>query len=258
ILDYAPARGVDVATFRARERKRVDMLQVRLDTERDLLKLETELATLRANRAQASGHVQREWLIWHWLRPVVPAHSDTAKDALKTEIDQALQAVRAVLEERVEELRTALGTHEAQVSAWTTTVDGHLRTLGTQVEHLQAHVGILAIPNVDTSATQQSDAQDGQAVPTAQSSPTKRGHMPTWENEGRTVDSDVEPEEQGSTAGHILATFQRLGASTPDTRIAREVGCSRRTVARWRKRFQEQGLLPVVAQSEELQPHVTT
>ena len=58
ILDHTPTRGIDVTVFRARERKRVEMLQVRLDTERELLALDTELSTLRRNREQASGKVQ--------------------------------------------------------------------------------------------------------------------------------------------------------------------------------------------------------
>jgi Homeodomain-like domain-containing protein len=252
ILDHAPARGVDVDTFRAREQKRVDLLQVRLDTERALLTLESELATLRRNREQDSGHVQREWIIWHWLRPAVPAHSNIPKEERKTEIDQALQTIRTVLEERVEELRTTLRTQETHVSTWITEVDGHLRTLGTQVEQIQAHMGTLAISNVGTSTTQKPDAPDGQVAPTTQSAPTRRGRMPTLDNQDGTVDSDAEPGEQESTAGSLLATFQRFGASTPDAKIARDVGCSRRTVARLRKRFQEQGLLSVVAQSEEL------
>lgn len=94
ILDHAPSRDIDVDTFRARERKRVDLLQVRLETERALLKLESELATLRREREQASGRVRREWVFWGWLRPVVPApdQAATGRDDQQAEREQATQA----------------------------------------------------------------------------------------------------------------------------------------------------------------------
>ncbi|HEU5383830.1 MAG TPA: hypothetical protein VFV38_51175 [Ktedonobacteraceae bacterium] len=131
ILDHAPSRGIDVSTFRERERKRVDMLQVRLDTERELLTLETELSLLRRKREQASGHVRREWVFWHWLRPVAPVQP-TDGDHLKAEIDQIGQALRIALEAHTEDMRTALRTQDTQGKTWTI-------EMGRRIDDLPGH-----------------------------------------------------------------------------------------------------------------------
>ncbi len=225
ILDHAPTRGVDVDTFRAREQKRVDLLQVRLDTERDLLTIETELSTLRRDREQASGRIQREWLIWRWLRPVVPAPSNTLSAGLKAEIDQAMQAVRTTLEERLEELHTTLHTLDTQVNTWTTEVAQHLGTLRTQMDQTQEQVGTLHTQKLDDGPTTRPGAQGGQEASHAQRVHREQG---TSTDRGRRHPSDVqgqtaraETEEQGNIAGRILATFHRLGASPRYTNCSR-------------------------------------
>ena len=68
--------------------------------------------------ASASGHLPQ---------------SSIASDELKTEIDQAVQATRAALEEHLAELRTSMHT----LSTWSTEVGMHLRTLQTQMSALQ-------------------------------------------------------------------------------------------------------------------------
>lgn len=245
MLDHAPTSGVDVATFRAREQKRVDLLQVRLDTERALLALETELSTLRRSREQASGRVPREWIMWRWLRPTVPAQTGITRDELTAAIDQAMYTVRTTLDERVEELSTTLRTLDAQVRTWATKID---RPLAAHVDHLQEQVDTLdhvAISELDRD--RKPEEQVGRDM-----APTPEPPGPQDTSVG-SVDSEQTdgPEQQEGMAARILATLRQLGMSTPDTRIAREVGCSRKTVARWRKRWQEQGMLAVVAQSEE-------
>lgn len=245
ILDHAPSRGIDVSTFRERERKRVDMLQARLDTERELLKLETELSLLRQKRELASGHMRREWVFWHWLRPVVPV-PPTDGDHLKAEIDQIGQALRIALEAHTEEMRTALRTQDTQIKTWTTEMGKRIDDLGAQVDRLQERMGIL---DPDTTALIGSGAQEEQSM-----SPDQWAHMDqrasldgerahVSESQRLTTNGGREGVNRENTSDLILTTLLRLGVTTPDTRIAREVGCSRRTVARWKKRFQAQGLL---------------
>ncbi|HEU5380009.1 MAG TPA: hypothetical protein VFV38_31690, partial [Ktedonobacteraceae bacterium] len=165
ILDHAPSRGIDVPTFRERERKRVDMLQVRLDTERELLKLETELSTLRHKRELASGHVRREWIFWHWLRPLAPAQSASTGDERKVEIDQAMQTLRAVLEEQLEELGRRLSTEEEQLKVWTCDVGRRMDHLATQIVQLQERVDTLR----ETKAVSiGQNGQKKQGMPTGQ------------------------------------------------------------------------------------------
>ena len=59
ILDHTPVNGIDVATFRAQEKRRVELLQARLDTEKELLALESQLADVRAKPGQASQELLR-------------------------------------------------------------------------------------------------------------------------------------------------------------------------------------------------------
>lgn len=256
ILDHAPSRGIDVATFREREQKRVDMLQVRLDTERELLKLETELSTLRHKRELASGHVRREWIFWNWLRPVNSAQSGPTSDERKAEIDQVVQTLRAALEERLEELGTCLSSQGEQLQEWTREAGRRMDCLDTQVVQLQEQVGTT---NAGVAAPRGQGGQKKQGMPTGQRghrdqwASVDSGHMRTSTKQQTIATGEMDTEKQGNAVDLMLAAFLRLGANTPDTWIAREIGCSRRTVARYKKRFQEQGLLPALGKGEQPQ-----
>lgn len=211
ILDHTPTNGIDVDAFRARERKRVEMLQVRLETERELLTLETELSSLRRTREQASGRVPREWVFWRWLRPVAPQPPRLVSDDLKTEIAQT----RAALQAPFTDLLTGMHT----LTTWSATVETHLHTLHTQMNALQEHMlKGYAQPLQGTRANARTPDQ------------------PTREHEP----GGGEPGQGGE---RILATIQELGARATDTQVARASGYSRTTVARWRKRFEAQGIL---------------
>jgi hypothetical protein len=256
ILDHAPSRGIDVPTFRERERKRVDMLQVRLDTEKELLKLETELSTLRRNRELASGQVRREWIFWRWLRPVAPVPSAPTEGERKAEIDQAVQTLRAALEARLEELGTRLTTQSEQLKTWTAEVGRRMDHLDIQVIQIQEQVGETP---TGTSAPRGQDGQKKPGMPTRQSGHSDQrvavgsGQVRTLKNQRAPATGEMDTGDQGNISDLLLATFLRLGTNTPDTWIAREVGCSRRTVARYKKRFQEQGLLAASGTSERPQ-----
>ncbi|HEU5383831.1 MAG TPA: helix-turn-helix domain-containing protein [Ktedonobacteraceae bacterium] len=112
--------------------------------------------------------------------------------------------------------------------------------LGIQIGHLQEQMGILA---PDTTALIGPGAQEEQSMFPDQRAPLDRGRAPVSENQRLTTNGGRERVSRENTSDLILTTLLRLGVTTPDARIAREVGCSRRTVARWKKRFQAQGLL---------------
>jgi hypothetical protein len=219
ILDHTPARGIDITVFRERERKRVDMLQVRLDTERELLTLETELSTLRRTREQVSGNVRREWIFWRWLRPVAEDPSSIASNELKTALNQEMQAARAALDVDFAEVRTSMHA----LRTWSAEVDTHLRTLHTQMSALQEHGGTL---NADQPKVSRAGARKTQSAPA-------RGQERVPDAEDRT-----------QVGERILATFQQLGPAATDTAVAHASGYSRTTVARWRKRLIAQGHFP--------------
>jgi hypothetical protein len=237
ILDHAPARGVDVDTFRARERKRVDMLQVRLDTERDLLRLETEQSTLRRNREQASGRVPREWVFWRWLRPVAPAPvpSGPTRDEITQEIDQAVQRAHAALEARLNDLSTSM--HQ-----WNGEFGQHLSDLRLQLDSVQKpgqHRRAVSPkqPSARRAPVQGTqDAHPAHLSREEQGTPARSVDTQDWQEQDGNRDQG-KTGEQGSAAMRIQAALQHLGTGASDARIAREASCSRKTVARWRKRF---------------------
>jgi hypothetical protein len=228
ILDHTPTRGIDVAAFRARERKRVDVLQVRLDTERELLTLESELSTLRRNREQASGNVRREWIFWRWLRPVAPDPSSIASNELKTAINQEMQAARAALDADFAEVYTSMHA----LRTWSAEVDTHLRTLHTQISALQEHGCML---NAEQPKVSRAGMRVGRVRSPVRETQSAHAHnhepVPDVENRVRVGE-------------RILATFQQLGTGATDTAVAHASGYSRTTVARWRKRLMAQGQLP--------------
>lgn len=226
ILDHTPARGIDITVFKEREHKRVEMLRVRLETERELLALDAELSTLRQKRELASGRVRREWIWVRWLRPVVTLAQMQEHD-LSTTIDQTVQTALVPLEQRFNDLSATL----------TSTVYECLSTLRTQGNaNAQAHPE----SNRRTSRAGEQGARPPARLHARRIQVTRTSAQVQPGSFGET-----EREEGTNTGPAILAAFQRLGGHTTDTDVAHEVGCSRTTVARWRKRLMAQGQLSV-------------
>ena len=240
ILDHAPTRGIDVATFREREQKRVALLQVRLETEKAMLALETELASLRQKREQNSGKVAREWIFWTWLRPPVPAHLQASAmlDQVNQGIEQAVQVARAALEEQLAHLHTRLDKAiplaaaetvqlsdlQTQMDTWTRNMTATLSGFQASLDQMCQQVSYLEFGNKKQNrATPQEEKQE-------QGTAERRDH------------GNLKNPEQSATAQRILAVLTDAPDSS-DRQVARDIGCSRPTVARWRRRFQAQGLL---------------
>jgi DNA-binding NarL/FixJ family response regulator len=116
-----PAKGIDLNTYRAQEKRRVDMLQIKLDTEKELLKLDRELSSLRTQRGQSGGHLPREWFFVRWMRPVIPP----TQEMITEYIGQAVASMRQDLDNRVGQLQTLV-----------TSVDTHLLQLDTRLNEL--------------------------------------------------------------------------------------------------------------------------
>ena len=265
ILDHAPSRGIDVETFRERERKRVGILQVRLETERELLNLETQLSTLRHQREVASGRVQREWVFWRWLRPVVseqePSGVDTshvsAQGAYPAQVDHRASEEGWVATHQ-EKPRGLHESGEEEPSLRTQDVQGHeqVRILGPLSEGTVPHTAVQKAQGV-------SHKQDAPGAFSAQGTPhihveqgAEKEHMRTHQEQGPKRETPLSEgrdaqREAGNTAEVLLAAFHRLGGTTSDNSIARATGYSRKTVARWRKRFRERGLLVVPSPGEQ-------
>lgn len=223
ILDHTPARGIDLSVYKEHERKRVEVLRVRLDTERELLTLDAELSALRQKREQASGRVRREWIWIRWLHPIA---TPPARAEEHDRIDQAVQAAQAALEERLSEVDKTL-------NALTSTATEVLSTLCTQG---------------NTNAQEQEGAKSNDLKQR-----TGEQHIrPPAQGQRGVFDEKAETEEGTNAGPAILAAFQRLGSHATDTDVAHEVGYSRTTVARWRKRLIAQGQLAAPATNTQL------
>jgi hypothetical protein len=139
-----------------------------------------------------------------------------------------------------------VSTQDVQMKTWKAEMGRHMDILGT---HIQKYVDTLPTLDMGTTAPIGPGAQKTENVPIKPEDPTDQwasvgsGHAHLSADQRAAVAQENQGEEQGNVSGLILAAFLRLGTNTPDAWIAREVGCSRRTVARWKKRFQEQGRL---------------
>ncbi|HET8842047.1 MAG TPA: helix-turn-helix domain-containing protein, partial [Ktedonobacteraceae bacterium] len=225
ILDSNPVRGLDVATLRERERRRVALVQLRLDTEKELLRLETELITLRRQREQASGRIRmkREWIFWRWLRPPVPAESQA--ELVHAIVDQMIGDLRIALEERLERL-------QSRWDIWRSQHQDEDRVVHNDPD--LARISLVHAPITPVTTEEPIALRGEPGGPVLTQKPLAR------EPEGGPTEGlDL---AQETTAQLILATLRRSTGHS-DRTVAREVGCSKTTVARWRKRFQEQGLL---------------
>lgn len=105
ILDTtAISQKVDVKEFEAQERKRVEILKVRLKTEQDLLEEEKNIAVLRTKRDQQSTKPKRELFFWQWLYPT-RQHSLDIPALIKDTTDQVTAQLKAIYEPQIEDLK---------------------------------------------------------------------------------------------------------------------------------------------------------
>src|SRR5260370_3366149 len=110
---------IGVEEFKKQEKKRIDILKVRLSTEQELLEEEKKIATIRSERNQAQERPAQEWFFMRWLRPYVTPPMAT----IKAEIEQAVNDARKA--------------QEQQANALASTLFGVQQTLTTITEQLQ-------------------------------------------------------------------------------------------------------------------------
>lgn len=265
LLDHrGPSRGIDLVTYKAQEKRRVDMLQIKLDTEKELLSLDKELAHLRVQREQASGRLPREWVWTRWLRPVAPPTReviaqtleetvDAARQSLDTRIDQLHKAFLAVdthlnrLNVQTASHDQALATLREQASSLLTqtrAITAHLTTLDEQATRLTEQIEALNVQmhTLHTAVQRHSTVQQRQA------SYDQTGHSLSSEQARRvrrTIKLDMMSLDGGRSQGserdgkvvieeRILEAQRTLGPGASNRQIARLAHCSPTTVAKWR------------------------
>ncbi|HEU5379448.1 MAG TPA: helix-turn-helix domain-containing protein [Ktedonobacteraceae bacterium] len=270
LLDHrGPARGIDLTTYQKQEKHRVDMLRIKLDTEKELLTLDRELTSLRAERAQVSGRPTREWFFQRWIRPVTPP----TQEGITEQIGQVVDAARQPLEVQQGQLQhrlTVVDTHLNQLATQTTSHDEALKTVREQMSHLAAMltrldtltstVATLAA-QMDTTGVQGNmphattdyhlsaqvgqramlqDATDGEVVSyplsTMEAGRTRCSRQTIKLDTLRMAGKSVQATTIGGRADlerRIQAAQQVLGLGASNRQIARVAHCSPTTVARW-------------------------
>ena len=156
---------IDPEEFKTQERKRVQILKVRLETEEELLKEESKIAAIRNERDQAQQKPSREWFFLRWLRPsTIPPMA-----VIKAEIERAENEVRVAQEQQAQEFAGALSsvqqalttitdqlqqvaTFKLQLEQIAGAVEGQhqqfrmkVETITSHVEHLTASVEALKV-----------------------------------------------------------------------------------------------------------------
>src|SRR5260370_8020811 len=86
---------IDPEEFKKQEKKRIDILKVRLETEKELLEEEQKIATLRQNQVEAS--TSREWFWMKWIRP----HVAPPMTAIQNEIEKEVNEVHTNLHQQL-------------------------------------------------------------------------------------------------------------------------------------------------------------
>lgn len=264
LLDHrGPAKGVDLDKYKAQEKRRVDMLLVKLDTEKELLKLDRELSTLHAQRGQASGHLPREWFFVRWIRPVTPPTQemmaekieqavDTARQALDTQISQ-FQTLFATVDTRLDQLTEQIARHDevlttlhehisnlatltTDLTAHLTALDGKVTTLGEQMEAIGIRMDMLN-STVHTRLSTKENRINRDGITHHLSNGHTRRSRQTIKldtlNKEEDRSQESEKGERVALEERILAAQRTLGPRASNRQIARVVNCSPTTVAKW-------------------------
>jgi hypothetical protein len=265
LLDHrGPSRGIDLVTYRAQEKRRVDMLQIKLDTEKELLSLDKELAHLRVQREQAGGRLPREWVWTRWLRPVVPPTQEVIAQTIEETVDKARQSLDTRIDQlhltflaadtHLNRLNTQAASHDQALATLreqasslltrTQAITAHLITLDEQASRLTEQIEAL---NVQMH-TLHTAVQSHPIVQQRQASRDLTGHSLSSEQARRThrtIKLDMMSLDGGRSQGsekdgrvaieeRILEAQRTLGPGASNRQIARLAHCSPTTVAKWR------------------------
>lgn len=260
LLDHrGPAKSIDLTTYKAQEKRRVDMLQIKLDTEKELLKLDKELSMLRGQRKQSNGQLPREWFFVRWTRPVIPL----TQEEVTRQIGQAMETLQQSLDIQTGQLQTFLATVDTQQNQ----MDARLKELAEKAGHhgemldiLNDHLSNLA--RSTTALTARVDILDSQVSTLAEQMDTSGGYVSRRQSKisqerinhhpsngqslraRHTMKLDTFSQEEDcmldmETSGgvgireRILAAKQELDPGASNRQIARVVNCSPTTVAKW-------------------------
>ncbi len=134
---------IDPEDFKRQEKKRIDILKVRLSTEEEMLKEEQKIAEIRRDRDEAQGRASREWFFMRWLRPESAAPMAIIKAEIEKEVNEAranqeqqTNAQAATVATTLNGMQQALATITDQLAHLTTTQQALAQQVNGQGEHL--------------------------------------------------------------------------------------------------------------------------
>ena len=146
LLDHrAPTKEINLATYKEQEKRRVDMVRIKLATEKELLTLDREITDLRIQRGQASGQLPREWFFARWMRPVIPP----TQEQITEQLEQALDSTRTTLDTQVSQLQTLLTTVATRLDQLASQTTRHDEALDTFREQMASLTTLMATMTAD-------------------------------------------------------------------------------------------------------------
>ena len=124
---------IDPEDFRKQEKKRVEILKVRLETEQELVQEESKIVAMRSERDQTQNRPSREWFFTRWLRPATV----TPMALIKAEIEKAVHEALISQKQQAHELAQAF----SDVQQTLTSITNQLKPLTTLKAQLEQVAG---------------------------------------------------------------------------------------------------------------------
>jgi len=254
---------IDPEDFRRQEKKRVDILKVRLETEQELLKEESKIAAIRSERDQTQENKPTyEWFFTRWLRP----HVTPPMAALKAEIERAVNEARKSQEQQAREFAGTLSTVQHALATITDQLTQLTTAQQTLAQQMKAQSDQIATVTSEThllSTIQERTAEQVAQLSGRTASPrSARAHTVRLlsamnnqkqvnthsgqENGDLRVRADDEDDSVDTEERENTVLKQRVAdkwAEMPEAtarQIADALGCSRSTAGKWMKMIREE------------------
>lgn len=250
---------IDPEEFRKQEKKRVEILKVRLETEQELLKEESKIVAIRGERDQAQAKPSREWIFMRWLRPetvapmaLIKAEIDKAVNEARQSQEQQAQAQAATLSDLQQTLATITNqleqftTFQHQLEQVASTVEGQpqqfttfrsqLEEITTTVAHLGTSVETLKLKHSSRQNEGSSSAEGSKRVKVMNLHPVATGSPERGMNLQGTDEMNSGKKER---AFLFITEYERKneGAEPTLPEIREAVGCSQGSASNYRSEY---------------------
>jgi Homeodomain-like domain len=244
---------IDPEDFRKQEKKRVEILKVRLETEQELLKEESKIAVIRGERDQAREKKPTyAWFFTRWLRP----HATPPMAAIKAEIERAVNEARKGQEQQAQEFAVTLSTVQQALATISDQLTQQMKAQSDQIATVASETHLLSTIQ-ERTAEQVAQLSERTASPrsarahtvhllSAMNNQKQVNTHGGQENGHRSVRADDEDDSVDTEEMENIDLKQRVAdkwAEMPEAtarQIADALGCSRSTAGKWMKIIREE------------------